>query len=1601
VLKGLTGWLPRRGSIVLIALVCVLPAPKGVAASGPCGPPVTSVIACENTQPGTPSTDWGIVGSGDPSIQGFATDISVNAGGTIYFKINTNAASYHFDVLRLGYYQGNGARKVASGLRPSVSLPQSQPACLYASTTGLVDCGNWGISASWAVPITAVSGIYIAHLVRDDTGGDSHVAFVVRNDASHSDLLFQTQDTTWQAYNSYGGNDFYVGNPAGRAYKLSYNRPFNTADNQAQNWLFQNEYPTVRYLEANGFDVSYTTDADSDRNGSLIQNHKIFLSVGHDEYWSGNQRANVQAARDAGVNLAFFSGNEVYWKTRWENSTDGSGTPYRTLVCYKETWANAVIDPADPPTWTGTWRDPRFSPPADGGRPENQLTGTLTTVINDTASIQVPAADGKMRFWRNTSVANLASGQTASVGTNDLGYEWDEPLDNGFRPPGLVYLSTTTRAVQNKLDAFGGINTFPGSGTHHMTLYKAPSGALVFGAGTIQFAEGLDGGTSGTSGDPNLMQAVVNLFADMGAQPASLQPGLVAATGSTDATPPSSTITSPSAGAVFASGTSVTVTGTATDSGGGVVGGVEVSTDGGTSWHPANGRASWSYTWMASGAGTVTIKSRGVDDSGNLETPGAGVNVTVNCPCSIWGSGATPTNAAASDSNSVELGVKFRSDINGWVTGIRFYKGSTNTGTHIGDLWSSTGTQLATAQFTGETSTGWQQVSFPSAVAVTANTTYVASYFAPNGHYAADSGYFAGSGTDSPPLHALATWVSPDGVFTYASTSTYPSSTGNGTNYWVDVVFTNTAPADSPPTVTSTMPASGATGVAISTVPSATFSKAVQPATISFTLKDLANNPVAGSLSYNSITNTTTFTPSASIAYSTTYTATVSGALSLAGTPMTAPYSWSFTTAAPPSCPCTIWSGSTTPTNASAGDSSSVEMGVKFRSDVSGWVTGIRFYKGTGNTGTHIGNLWSSSGALLASATFTGETASGWQQVSLSSAVAITAGTTYIASYFAPNGHYAYDSGYFASSGTDNPPLHALANSVSPDGVFTYAGTSGFPSSSGNGTNYWVDLVFSTTAPVDSPPVVSSTTPTSGATGVAVTVAPTATFNKAVQASTISFTLKDSANNSVAGTVGYNGVTYTATFTPSAPLAYSTTYTATVSGAQDPAGTPMTGPYSWSFTTSASACPCTIWSSSTTPSNATSSDSSSVEVGVKFRSDVNGWVTGIRFYKGTGNTGTHSGHLWSAAGTLLGSATFSGETASGWQQVSFGSALPITAGTTYVASYFAPNGGYAYNSGYFSSSGTDNPPLHALANSVSPDGVFTYAGTSSFPSSSGNGTNYWVDVVFSTTAPADSPPVVSSTTPTSSATGVAVAVAPTATFNEAVQASTISFTLKDSANNPVAGTVSYNSNTFTTTFTPAAALSYGKSYTATVSGTQSLGGTAMTGPYSWSFSTVTCPCSIWSSSTTPSNTSASDTSSVELGVKFRADVNGFITGIRFYKGAGNTGTHIGNLWSSTGTLLASATFSGETASGWQQVSFSSPVAVTAGTTYVASYFAPKGGYAYDQGYFSSAGTDSPPLHALANSTSPDGVFVYAAASSFPTSSGNGTNYWVDVVFTTA
>ncbi len=1680
---SLTGLLLAATATLIACLGMLATSSPALAVTDECASAPNPNV-CENALPGDPPSDWEVEGVGSSTIQGYGTSMSVNVGETESFKISTPSTKYHIDILRLGYYGGDGARMVQAGIKPTATLPQKQPACLTNSATGLIDCGNWGVSASWTVPSNAVSGVYIAHLVREDGSGESQIPFVVRNDSSHSEVLLQTSDATWEAYNDYGGNSLYtctVACPPGEpeaykaAYAVSYNRPWegSFAVDGGASYLWYAEFQMIYWLEKNGYNVSYTSEANVDQNGALLKNHKLFISSGHDEYWSEGQRANVESALSAGVNLAFFSGNEMFWKTRWGPSTEGTNTPYRTLTSYKETHFNAPVDPQDPPTWTGSWRDPRFSPPANGGKPENALTGQFFLVNAGTSDITVPSQYAKDRLWKNTAASTLKSGQslTLAPGAGTLGYEWDEDVDNGFRPAGEFDLSSTTVSGLQTFNDYGSRLSEGTTATHHLTLYKAPSGALVFGAGTVQWSWGLadfnawEAPTTEpgkTPADPNLEQATVNLFAEMGVQPKSLTTGLVVGTKSTDTTPPTSTITSPTQGATLQDGSAVTITGSATDTGGGVVAGVEVSTDGGATWHPATlttpaeQTVKWSYTWAAHGNPTTTLRSRAVDDSANLEKPSAGITVSVSCPCSIWGSAVTPGTPDSGDASSVEVGLKFTSEVFGSVTGVRFYKAAANTGTHIGSLWSENGTLLASATFTTETASGWQQVNFSTPVQISPNTTYVVGYLAPKGHYSADSYYFyspspTGPKTlNSPPLHAVpASATTSNGLYSYTTTSSFPTSTYNGTNYWVDPVFSPAAPPGQVTGVNATAgagsarvswvaPTSGGVVTTYTVTPyigsTAQTPTAVSGSTLStkisgltpgttYTFKVQASNPNGSgpvSAASNQVTPQTFVAPEAPSnvsASSATAQALVSWTAPTeeGGTPLTGytvtPYIGS---AAQPSTNVSASTTSTkitglsngttytfkvtasnavgasepsqassavtpqdtifdfaTPSMIDSGDGNSVELGVKFTAEKGGSITGVRFYKAATNTGTHIGSLWSSTGTLLASATFTNETASGWQQVTFSKAVSITAGTTYVAGYFAPNGHYSATPAAFASAGTNNPPLKALANSTSADGVYMYGSASAFPSNSFNSTNYYVDVTFAPTPPSGPP-----TSPTgvfaavaSGQASVSWTT-PAEEGGGPITKYTVTPYIGSTAQTPVSVTAPANSVTVTG-------LTNGTAYTFKVS-ATNSVGT------SAASAASAAATPEDTIFELGAPTIVDSGDPSSVEVGVKFTAQEKGVVTGIRFYKATANTGTHIGSLWSSTGTLLASATFTSESASGWQQVTFASPVTIKAGTTYVAGYLAPNGHYSATSAAFSPIGVSNPPLQALANETSVNGIYSYSTTSTFPNSSFNATNYYVDVLYAPSA-ASAPEAPESVT-ASPATGQALVgwTAPNSDGSP-ITGYTITPYIGASAQTPVSVGASAQSTVIT-------GLTNGTNYTFKVAAVNALG----TGPQSEA--SVATPRNTIFDFATPEIADAGDGHSIELGVKFSSEVNGSVTGIRFYKAATNTGTHVGSLWSENGTLLASATFTNETASGWQQVTFSEPVPITAGTTYVAGYFAPNGHYPATPAAFSAAGLSNPPLQALANGTSPNGVYEYSASPTFPTSSYNATSYSVDVLF---
>jgi methionine-rich copper-binding protein CopC len=1574
-------------------LVVLTAARPAAAASSPCGATVNP-ITCENSQTAgvTDQSTWDITDAGESTIQGFSTDISVNAGGSIGLKIDTTLSAYTIDVYRLGYYGGHGARLWAGNV--SHSAPKHQPACLTDPSTLLYDCGNWSLSATWNVPSTAVSGVYIAHLV--GTNGDSsHITFIVRNDSSTSDVVYQTSDPTWQAYNMYGGSDFYQGTQAltssqARAFKISYNRPFATRGaNSGRDFLFSNEYPTIRFLERNGYDVSYISGVDTDRFGATqLTQHKVFMSVGHDEYWSQAQRTNVENARDAGVNMMFLSGNEVYWRTRYEPSIDGSNTSYRTLVCYKQTWDDSQTDPTG--ASTATYRDPRFAAGKTGGYPENALTGQMFRANSDDLAIKVSGAEGKNRLWRNTNLGSVADTSTTTLAPHTIGYESDETFDNGYSPAGLIKLSTTTGASPQILTDFGS-TVVPGNTTHHLTLYRAASGALVFGAGTIQWGWGLDqvhDGDNSNPADTRIQQATINMLADMSALATTIMPGMTAATTSIDTTAPTSTVTSPAAGASLANGTTIAVTGTSVDNGGGRVAGVEVSLDGGSTWHTAAGASSWTYTGVLHGTGASTIRVRATDDSANIETPVQRA-VTVNCSCSLFGT-AVPGSVDSGDTSGVELGIRFTADTDGYVSGIRFYKSSANTGSHIGSLWTSSGSLLATGTFASETASGWQTMSFGSPIAVTAGTTYVASYFAPNGHYSADGSYFYYKNYDATPLHAAPTLPGGSMNGVYGDGHGYPSSSFKAGNYYVDVAFSTSATV--PPSVTARTPTPGASSIALDVKPTASFSKAMDAASIAFSVTDPANNTVAGSVSYDPTSKTATFTPSAALANGTLYAVAVTGT-DTNGNAISPASSWNFRTVyagqTGGSCPCSLFTDSTVPATVSVNDPGSVELGIKFTADTDGIATGVRFYKGPQNTGTHTGTLWSSTGTQLATATFSNETSTGWQTVNFASPISLTAGSTYIASYHASVGYYSATSNAYASTGVDNFPLHAPPHAS----VYNY-GTA-FPTN-GSDADYGVDVVF--TVPASTVATVTSSSPSDGDSGIGTGSTISATFNTAVISGTPVVTLTPQGGSPAAGTTSLDATHRVLTFKPSAALQGGANYTLSISGARTLAGTPMASSITVNFSTGGgSTCPCRLFASNDIPAQIDSNDASSLSLGTQIVPAGSGFITGVRFYKAAANTGTHIGSLWSSSGTRLATVTFTNETGSGWQQAIFANPVAVTAGTMYVVSYYAPVGHYSASSHYFDTTYTSGP----LSVPGPGNGVYRYGGDA-FPSDSYGNTNYWVDATFTTTVPADTtPPTVTSSSPIDGSTSQSSSAAPAAVFSEPLTPASVVMTLKDAGGVDVAGAVSYDANTKTATFTPSGALTRGVKYT--VSATASdMAGNAMPAPSTWTFTTAqpspsagVCPCSVWDDAATPGTMSDTDTRAIDLGVAFTADTTGQVTGVRFYKGPSNTGTHTGALWTSSGTQLATGTFSSESTAGWQTLTFASPVAIAANTSYVVSYHTSTGAFSSNDLAFQATGLDRAPLHVAAHA----GRYLYGAGA-FP-STVSDTNYWVDPVFVPA
>lgn len=1713
-------------------------------------------IVVENCYPG--STGWRIVGAGSVAnggIEGFATATSINRGEAVDLKVKSGAGStFHVEIYRSGYYGGAGARLV-SVIRGVPGVLQA--ACNKDNVTGLIDCSNWLTSLTLTTTASWPTGVYMIRIVRDDTSSDNQILLTVRDDSSHSQVIYGVGYSTFQAYNNYGGKSLYNTNSFGnttvagtaRAVKVSYDRPFEQPRSGQRDWYTNDEYPTVYWLESQGYDVEYISNTDLELHGNWVLNHRAYISSAHDEYFSSAMRSALEEGRDAGASLFFSGSNGVYWKIRFEDSPYAGGLN-RVLVCYKTTQSGPA-DPSGIPTTT--WRDPNGA-----NKPENALIGEMYTGDADNTffPLVVSADQGTDRVFRYTGLDSQTPGTSTSIGRTLVGWEWDARYNNGFEPAGLKTLSSSP--VTGNLIQNNGANAAPGSTNVSMTKYIAASGALVFATGTNYWGRGLALDANGL-GEPEsrIQQITVNALADMGAQPQTPSTGIVLDVPDTSRPPAPATVSVTGAGTDSVSLTWAPVTGaqgynvyrsTSPRSGGqplgfqataqpitatsftdiglasssryyyvvtAIVAGVQspasaevTATTVGAAGQPIrinvggpDYTSSTGAFWRADAFFTggnlkaVTTPISGTTDqalyqderwaqfSYAIPVPNGVYDVRLHFVEAYYGTsqpggagkrvfsmdlGNTPANPDLSDIdiyNAVGPNAAYVRT----VAGVSVTNGVLSIQSVYGCCDDP---ELAALEIIPQPSPPTVSLTVPSAGAIG-----ISPYVAPHATFSRDMN--ASTITTSSFTLRSATGSLVPATVSYDSTSRTAILTPNATlalstKYTARLdttitasdgapmagvitwAFTTSATVPSPPAVTATTPADGATSVVRPATAQATFSRAMNPSTItagSFTLSGPSGS-VAATVTYDLTSQTAMLTPSSSLAYSTHYTARLSTSILAGdGTPLAAAFSWSFTTLDPPppptataitptdgstyvsrtavvtatfsramdpttispttftlrgadgnllaatvsysasmnsatlaptqmladnanftaqldtnvksadgaslasavswsfataACPCSLFSLLTVPAsqNNSTQDGRtgvgpwSYELGVKIAADEPMQINAIRFYRSSKETGTHVGTVWTTSGIQLAQVAFVGETASGWQQQALPTPLSMTPGVTYVVSVNA-NAYFGLTQNAFLTP-VIGGPLRGIADGA--NGTYG-AATGAFPTKSYRSSNYFVDVSSAPTGdPV--PPSVQSTGPASAAVGVVRTTTMQATFSRPVAPSTVNsstFTLSG-PGGSVPAAVTYNDATNTAVLTPASPLVYSTVYTARVSGtvrARD--GMPLGTPVAWSFTV-ADAVSATV--TSTVPAANATDIGSTAAPRAQFSKSIK---------PSTLTTSTFT--LTGPSGAVAGAVAYDDSTKT----------------ATFTPSAPLPDGSY----------------IARLDATITATDDATLATPYSW--------SFLVGPVV--------PPTVTTTTPTAGATDVARMPSITARFSRSMDPATINsstFVLRASDGTAVAATASYDGPSNTATLTPNALLAPTAVYTASVTtGAIAADRTPLAAQTVWSFTTTLCPCSLMASTSAPSLTGnpvqdgrvGSGPWSYEFGVKIQVTQPVSLVGIRFYKDTKETGTHVGRLWSSTGTLLASATFSGETASGWQQATLSSPVSLSVGTTYIVSVGI--------NAYFGlttfglQTQITSGPLKSVADSQ--NGVYG-ASAGTFPTKFGSkSSNYFVDAV----
>jgi hypothetical protein len=470
-------------ALALVVAAASLGFPPTARAGGP------NPVAAENALAG--DAGWRLGWPAGPGVlEGYASAASVNHGESIDVHVRADAAhTMRWALYRMGWYGGAQGRRILAG-GPVAVAPRPTPA---PTATGLIECA-WPVTFSVQTDRSWASGIYVVVMRRDD-GPQSYVIFVVRADERKGAAVVQASVTTWQAYNPWGGKSLYVG-PA--AQEVSFDRPY--LEGAGAGHYFRYEHHFVTWAESRGLDLVYVTNVDVDRDPSLLSGQRLFLSVGHDEYWSRPARQAVEAAIAAGVSAAFLSANTMYWQIRLEPAKH-DGTPRRTQVCWKGLVARDPLGTTQ--LATTKWR----SPPVN--EPENAVLGVMYTA-GDLVDGAWVVADASHWLLEGTGLQD-GDGIPALAG-----YESDRTVENGRTPPG-----TQVVARSPVIDATGRPDW------HEATVRTADSGAFVFAAGGIHWAWGL---SHPRHADARVRRMTENLFVRAGIVPTSPEPS--------DASPP-------------------------------------------------------------------------------------------------------------------------------------------------------------------------------------------------------------------------------------------------------------------------------------------------------------------------------------------------------------------------------------------------------------------------------------------------------------------------------------------------------------------------------------------------------------------------------------------------------------------------------------------------------------------------------------------------------------------------------------------------------------------------------------------------------------------------------------------------------------------------------------------------------------------------------------------------------------------------------------------------------------------------------------------------------------------------------------------------------